>query len=51
MDAMEWPPAFDGAYTPPRREEYWDLHAETMSPQDREAVVLSKLRRAAALRL
>ena len=45
MDAMEWPPTFDGAYTPPRQEEYWDRRAETMPPQDREAVVLSKLRR------
>ena len=45
MDAIEWPPTFDGAYTPPLQEEHWDIRAETMSPQDREAVVLSKLRR------
>ena len=45
MDAMEWPPTFDGAYAPPVGEEYWDRRAETMPPEEREAVVLRKLSR------
>lgn len=45
MDAMEWPPTFDGAYAPPVGEEYWDRRAETMPLEEREAVVLRKLRR------
>ena len=43
MDPTEWPPKYREA-PPPPEESYWDRRAETMSPQEREVVVLRKLR-------
>ena len=40
---MDWPPKYDRSYVPESDTEYWDREAETMSPQEREAVILGKL--------
>ena len=40
---MNWPPKYDRSYVPQADSEYWDRQAETMSPQERETVILDKL--------
>ena len=40
---MDWPPRYDKEYVPDAGSEHWDPKAETMSPQERESVVLDKL--------
>ena len=42
---LDWPPKYDTSYAPRADSEYWDPRSETMSPQEREAVVLEKLGR------
>ena len=44
MDAMDWPPTYDRSYAPHPESEYWDRQAETMSPHERDAAILDKLR-------
>ena len=44
MDETEWPPEY-GETAPSPEQIYWDRRAETMSPGERESVVLRKLRR------
>ena len=43
MGAINWPPAYDKSYVPDSGTEYWDPQAETMSPPEREALILDKL--------
>ena len=43
MGAIHWPPTYERSYVPDSGSEYWDPQAETMSPQEREALVLDKL--------
>ena len=43
MGAIHWPPKYDRSYVPDPGSEYWDPQAETMPPQEREALVLEKL--------
>ena len=42
-DSTDWPPTYDRSYTPPPEAEYWDRQAETMSADERIAVVTRKL--------
>ena len=41
---MVWPPQYDSSYVPHPDSEHWDPHAETMAPEEREGVILGKLR-------
>lgn len=41
---MTWPPSYDGNYRPAPDEPYWSPFEETMAPEDRQAVVLAKLK-------
>ncbi len=43
-----WPPAYDSAYRPDAGELYWDRPRETMSEDERAAVILAKIRAAMA---
>ena len=41
---MDWPPQYDKSYLPPADREHWDPELETMDPDQRDALVLAKLR-------
>ena len=41
---MSWPPKYDLSYVPPSSVEHWDNRLETMPPQERDVVILEKLR-------
>jgi phenylacetate-CoA ligase len=41
--ALQWPPEYDRDYRPAAGEPYWDRRRETMSPDERGAVILAKL--------
>ena len=41
---MTWPPSYDGNYRPAPDEPYWSPFEETMAQEDRQAVVLAKLK-------
>ncbi|HEX3548728.1 MAG TPA: AMP-binding protein [Candidatus Elarobacter sp.] len=41
--AAAWPPAYDPAYRPPNDAPYWDQARETMSEDERAAVILGKI--------
>ena len=40
MGAMRCPPTYDRSYLPDSGSEYRDPQAETMSPEEREALIL-----------
>ena len=42
---QQWPPNYDSGYIPDTNEEYWDKELETMNPDDRENLILLKLKR------
>ncbi|MHB8146791.1 MAG: phenylacetate--CoA ligase family protein, partial [Vulcanimicrobiaceae bacterium] len=42
--AASWPPVYDRLYRPAPDERYWDRTRETMSPEERDARVLAKIR-------
>ena len=41
---MDWPPQYDRGYTPPVDREHWDPQRETMDPEQRDALILERLR-------
>lgn len=41
---MTWPPAYDPTYRPPLEEPYWFRHEETMPAEDRNGLILAKLK-------
>ncbi|TAM60644.1 phenylacetate--CoA ligase family protein, partial [bacterium] len=41
---MLWPPLFDGSYVPAPEEPYWDRGVETMAPEQRNELILVKLK-------
>ncbi|HTD36966.1 MAG TPA: AMP-binding protein [Candidatus Limnocylindrales bacterium] len=41
--AQSWPPVYDRSYRPPNDAEYWDRARETMSEDERNAVILRKI--------
>jgi phenylacetate-CoA ligase len=41
--APAWPPVYDPSYRPPNDAQYWDRARETMSEDERNAVVLRKI--------
>ena len=42
-EAAVWPPAYDSSYRPPDGAPYWDRARETMSEDERAAVILRKV--------
>lgn len=42
---MEWPPRYPSDYVPDDESEYWVPELETMPPEQRDAIILEKLRR------
>jgi phenylacetate-CoA ligase len=40
---MSWPPIYDPSYRPALDEPYWQRHEETMSADERRALILAKL--------
>ena len=41
--ATAWPPRYDRGYRPAAGEPYWDRARETMSTDERDALVLAKI--------
>lgn len=41
---MDWPPQYPASYTPPPGQEYWSPELETMPPEERDRVIMGKLR-------
>ncbi|MFQ5710173.1 MAG: phenylacetate--CoA ligase family protein [Candidatus Geothermarchaeales archaeon] len=44
MGCGKWPPIYDEAYTPKPDQRYWFPDRETMKPEEREKIILRKLR-------
>ena len=44
MPETTWPPRYSASYVPAPGDEYWSRELETMPPEKRDAVILSKLR-------
>ena len=45
---MDWPPQYSQDYLPPEAQEYWSPDLETMPPEQRDEIILEKLRRQVA---
>ena len=43
-DSMEWPPRYPSDYVPNDESEHWDQDLETMPPDQRDLIILQKLR-------
>ncbi|HEX3465115.1 MAG TPA: hypothetical protein VHS78_13800, partial [Candidatus Elarobacter sp.] len=41
--AQQWPPVYDASNRPPNDAQYWDRARETMSEDERNAVILGKI--------
>ena len=48
MKEITWPPAYDETYLPPAEQRYWFPQLETMAVEEREALILARLRRVVA---
>ena len=44
MLETRWPPVYSPDYVPPYDQKYWSPEVETMSPEQREGIILAKLR-------
>ena len=44
MTVSNWPPQYPSDYTPPAGQEHWSPGPETMPPEERDALILGKLR-------
>ena len=44
MNPTAWPPAYPSDYLPPAEQEHWSPELETMSPEERDTILLAKLR-------
>jgi phenylacetate-CoA ligase len=44
LGMMEWPPRYSPGFIPEANSEYWDPEPETMPPEQRDLIILEKLR-------